>query len=121
VEIPFVAIVDDDEASRSSLADLMRSVGYRTEPFASAETFLMSDNRFSSDCIIADVHLPGMSGLDLVRELHAQNIMTPVILITALSDKQLDGQAVSIGALCLLRKPFDISSLLDHVARSFRE
>lgn len=118
MKIPFIAIIDDDEALCSSLVDLMRSIGYRAEPFSSAEKFLMSADRFSLDCIIADVHMPGMGGLKLLRELHEQGIMTPVILITALPDKHLDEEAVSIGALCLLRKPFETSSLLNYVERS---
>jgi len=118
VTIPFLAIVDDDEALCSSLVDLMCSVGYRAEAFASAETFLMSPNRFSLDCIIADVHMPGMGGLNLLRELHKQRIMTPVILVTALPDEHLDEEAASRGALCLLRKPFETSRLLDRIERS---
>jgi CheY-like chemotaxis protein len=118
VTIPFLAIVDDDEALCSSLVDLMCSIGYRAEAFASAETFLMSPNRFGLDCIIADVHMPGMGGLNLLRELHKQRIMTPVILITALPDEHLDEEAASRGALCLLRKPFETSCLLDRIERS---
>lgn len=113
-----VAIIDDDEALCSSLVDLMRATGYRAEPFLSGEAFLTSSECFDCDCIIADIHMPGMGGLDLVRELHGQGIMTPVILITALPDKHLDDEAASIGALCLLRKPFETSSLLDYVKRS---
>jgi CheY-like chemotaxis protein len=118
VTMPFVAVIDDDEALCASLVDLMRSAGYRAEPFASAEQCLLSANRFSLDCIIADVHMPGMGGLDLIRKLHEQGIMTPVILITALSGKHLDEEAASIGALCLLRKPFETNSLLGWVERS---
>jgi FixJ family two-component response regulator len=118
VTIPFVAVVDDDEALCSSLVDLIRSIGYGAEPFYSAETFLMSANRSSLDCIIADVHMPGMSGLNLLRELREQGDPTPVILITALPGKHLDDEATSRGALCLLRKPFEIGSLLDCIERS---
>jgi FixJ family two-component response regulator len=118
VTSPLVAIIDDDEALCSSLVDLMRSVGYHAEPYTSAETFLTSSNLFSLDCILADVHMPGMSGLDLLRKLHEQGITTPVILITALPDKHLDDEAVSLGAQCLLRKPFETNSLLDSVERS---
>lgn len=81
---PLVAIIDDDEALCSSLVDLMRSVGCRAEPFASAEIFLTSSTLTSLECVIADVHMHGMGGLNLVRKLHEQGVMTPVILITAL-------------------------------------
>lgn len=114
----FVAIVDDDEALCSSLVDLMRSVGYRAEPFASAEALLMSAELSGFGCIIADVHMSGMNGLRLIQELRELEITTPVILITALPDTHLDEKAVSIGAQGLLRKPFEISALLDRVERS---
>ena len=115
---PFFAIIDDDEALRSPLADLMRSMGYRTESFASAEALLTSSNLALFDVMIADVHMPGMSGLDLVRKLYEMDVMTPVILITALPDRQLDNEATSVGAQSLLRKPFETKALLDCVARS---
>jgi FixJ family two-component response regulator len=121
VATPFLALIDDDEALCESLVDLMRSVGYRAESFSSAESFLMFADRFSLDCIIADVHMPGMGGIDLLQALHEQHIMTPVILITALPDKQLDQEASSNGALCLLRKPFKTSSLLDWIERSLAQ
>lgn len=115
---PLVAIIDDDDALRSSLVDLMHSTGYRVEPFASAETFLASSNLFDFECVIADVHLPGMSGLDLVRKLQEQSHMMSVILITALTDRRLDEEATLAGAQCLLRKPFDARALLDCIERS---
>jgi FixJ family two-component response regulator len=115
--IPIVAIIDDDEALCLSLVDLMRSTGYRAESFPSAEAFLLSE-RTDSDCIIADIHMPGIDGLNLIRELREKGVRTPVILITALPDKYLDGKANSLGAFCLLRKPFQPNSLLDHVERS---
>jgi len=118
VTSPLVAIIDDDDALCSSLVDLMRSIGYRAEPYHSAETFLTSANLLGSHCIVADVHMPGMNGIDLVRKLRERGIMTPVVLITALSGKHLDDEAHSVGAHCFLRKPFKIESLLDCVERS---
>ena len=115
---PFVAVIDDDGALCSSLVDLIRSIGYRAEPFDSAETFFESVNRSNLDCIIADVHMPGMGGFNLVRELRGRGIKTPVILITARPGKYLDAEAISIGATCLLRKPFETSSLLSWIERS---
>jgi FixJ family two-component response regulator len=114
----FVAVVDDDEALCCSLADLMRSIDYRVESFASAETLLMSSNLLLFDCVIADVHMPGISGLNLVRNLQNRGCMTPVILITALPDRQLDDAAISVGAQGLLRKPFDTKALIDCIERS---
>ncbi|MGY4173520.1 response regulator transcription factor [Bradyrhizobium sp. USDA 4529] len=115
---PLVAIIDDDEALCSSLVDLMRSIGYRAEPFASAESFLRSPAPSSSDCIVADVNMLGMSGLTLTRKLREKNILTPVILITALSEKHLEDEAISAGAQRLFRKPFDANALLECVERS---
>lgn len=116
--IPFVGVVDDDEALCSSLVDLMRSTGCRAESFTSVEALLTFDQLHNFDCIIADVHMPGKGGLDLIRELHEQDVMIPVILITALPDKHLDEEAVLRGALCLLRKPFETTCLLDWIERS---
>ncbi|MGR4932265.1 response regulator transcription factor [Bradyrhizobium sp. CAR08] len=113
-----VAIIDDDEALCSSLVDLMRSIGYRAEPFASAESFLRSPMSSSSDCIVADINMLEMSGLTLTRKLREQNILTPVILITALSEKHLEDEASSVGAQRLFRKPFNANALLECVERS---
>jgi FixJ family two-component response regulator len=121
VTVPFVAVVDDDELLGSSLVDLMRSMGYRAEAFGSAQMFLHSAKLLSSDCVIADVNMPGMGGFDLVRTLHERSVMTPVILITALADRYLDEEAISIGALCLLRKPFEMNSLLDWVEKGVQK
>lgn len=108
----FVAIIDDDEGLCSSLVDLMRSVGHRAESFASAEAFLAAPNLLLFNAVIADVHMPGMSGLNLVRKLQEQGGMPPVILITAWPDVQLDDEAISAGAQCLLWKPFEAKALL---------
>src|SRR5262249_47235618 len=114
---PFVAVIDDDTALCSSLVDLLRSFGCRAEAFASAEAFLTSDSGIGANCIIADVNMPGMGGLDLLRELRERNLMTPVVLITALPDKHLDEEAASTGALCLLRKPLETSALFACIER----
>ena len=118
MSIPFVAVVDDDEALCSSLVELMKSAGYRAEPFASAETFLVSPSLLRFDCIIADVYMPEKGGLELLQELHEQGIATPVILITGQPSSQLDEEAVSTGAYCLLTKPFEVSLLFDCIQRS---
>ena len=115
---PLIAVIDDDEALCSSLVDLLRSVGYLAEPFASAEMFLASRHLFNLGCVIADVHMPGMGGLNLLRRLQDLNITSPVILITALADEQLDDVAIAAGALFFLRKPFETNSLLDCVGWS---
>jgi FixJ family two-component response regulator len=96
-------------------------VGYRAEPYTSAETFLMSPSLFRLDCIVADIHMPGMSGLQLARSLREKGISTPVILITALPDQQLDDEAIAVGACSLLRKPFETRAFLDCVARSLSQ
>jgi FixJ family two-component response regulator len=107
-----VAIIDDDEGLCSSLVDLMQSLGYQAESFESAETFLAASDLRRFDRIIADIQMPGMGGLSLVRKLQEMGGMPPVILITAMPDKRLDHEAVAVGAQCLLRKPFDTSALL---------
>jgi len=119
VTVPLVAVIDDDMELCSSLVDLMRSIGYRAEAFASAETFVKSGSGVGVDCIIADVNMPGMGGIDLLRELRERDIMTPVILITALPDKHLDEEAASRGALCFLRKPLETGALFACIERSF--
>jgi CheY-like chemotaxis protein len=116
-----VAVVDDDEALCWALADLLRSIGYRVELFESAEMFLNSTDLLPFDCIIADVHMPGMGGLNLVRRLQEQGTTTPVILITGLPNRNVDDEAVSAGAQCVLRKPFKSRTLLDCIERSLSD
>jgi FixJ family two-component response regulator len=116
-----VAIVDEDEALCCSLVDLMRSVGYRAESFVSAETLLMSSDLLLFNCVVADLHVPGMGGFNLVRKLREQGARTSAILVTVFPDKQLDDEAVSVGAQCLLRKPFEATTLINHVERSFSD
>ena len=115
---PLIAIVDDDAALCTSLVDLMFSVGYRAEPFFQAEELLTSPNLSRYDCVIADVDMPGTGGLIVARKVRERDELMPVILITALPDRQLEAEAISVGALCLLRKPLETQTLLDCLARS---
>jgi FixJ family two-component response regulator len=96
----------------------MHSIGYRAKSFASAAMFLASPSLMNFDCIIADVYMPGICGLDLVRTFRERGGTIPVILITALADKRLDDEAISTGAVCLLRKPFEAELLLNWIERS---
>jgi FixJ family two-component response regulator len=116
-----IAIVDDDESLCLSLVDLVGSNGYQAEAFSSAERFLESGKLSGWGCIIADVHMPGMSGFELLRECRERGIARPIILITALPDPKFDGEAASSGAFCLLRKPFKASVLLDCLRRGLED
>ena len=117
----FIGIIDDDEALCSALVDLMRSSGHRAESFSSAETFLSSASLPLLDCLVADIAMPGMSGLELVRKLREQGATIPVILMTALPDKNLDNEAISVGAKCPVRKAFDGRTLLDSIEKSLTD
>jgi FixJ family two-component response regulator len=105
-ESPVIAIVDDDESVRVSVASLLRSLGYDARSFCSAEEFLGSGSRAEASCVIADMRMPGIGGLGLLRALRAQPVGPPVILITAFADAALRRSAVVDGACCLLGKPF---------------
>lgn len=109
--LPLIAVVDDDEAVRVSLEGLVRSLGYSVRTFASAEAYL--DSGCAPDCLVSDVQMPGMSGLDLKDRLNADGVATPVILITAFADDATTRtRADQAGATCLLRKPFTADSLI---------
>jgi FixJ family two-component response regulator len=107
-----IAVIDDDEPFRTALVESLGSLGYGTHGFGSAEQFVASDAATSCDCVITDVHMPGMSGLDLKRLLAARGSKVPVIMITAHSDPGLETTAAAMGAVCLLRKPFASETLV---------
>src|SRR5467141_4996666 len=112
---PLVAVVDDDDSVRESLGGLFRSVGYAAQGFASADAFLQSDDLAKTDCVILDVRMPGMSGLELQRQLVASHPDVPVIFMTAHDDARARSQALSGGAAAYLIKPFSEEALLDAV------
>jgi FixJ family two-component response regulator len=110
-----VAIVDDDELMRSALQGMLKSVGLPSEAFASAEEFLKSGQRQQVGCLIADIRMPGISGLELQARLNAENCKIPTIFITAHGDTKMRMQALRAGAVEFLAKPFDDEVLLDSV------
>ena len=111
-----IAIVEDDESLRCALVTLFRSLGWEARGFGSAEDFLAVPDRWA--CVITDIQLPGENGLDLARRLREQDHDAPVIVITARTEEGLAAQAEAIGAVCLLRKPFDTGELIDCVERA---
>jgi FixJ family two-component response regulator len=110
-----ISIVDDDESVREATTGLMQSLGYRAEAFPSAEDFLQSRRLGQTACLIADINMPGMSGLELHRHLSASGKPIPTILITAYPDEAARARALSAGVLCYLSKPFPEDDLLSCV------
>jgi FixJ family two-component response regulator len=110
-----VAIVDDDELIRVSLKGLMKEAGFPALVFGSAEEFLNSGEQERTGCLIADIRMPGMSGLELQSKLHGEHHRIPIIFITAQGDEKLRLQALRAGAVEFLTKPFDDEVLLQNV------
>ena len=108
---PLVAVIDDDEPFRTALIESLDSLGYGVRGFASAEEFVATDGEKSCDCVITDIHMPGMSGFDLNRLLMSRESKVPVIMITARAEPGLEAKAAAAGVVCLLRKPFEFDSL----------
>ena len=115
-----VAIVDDDESLQSALQDLIESDGLSTLCFGSAEQFLDSEARHKAVCLIADIRMPGMSGLELQAKLKAERCRIPIIFITAHGDAETRILAMRDGAVEFLTKPFDDAVLLEIVHASLR-
>ena len=110
-----VAILDDDELMRGALQGLLKAVGLPAQAFASAEEFLKSEQRQQIACLIADIRMPGMSGLELQAELNNERCRIPIIFITAHGDEKMRMQALRAGAVEFLAKPFDDEVLLESV------
>jgi FixJ family two-component response regulator len=108
-----IAVIDDDEPFRVALVESLCSQGYDARGFASADEFVARDAEVWWGCVITDIHMPGMSGIDLKRFLAASGSRVPVIMITARAEPELEARAVASGAFCLLRKPFDSKALID--------
>jgi FixJ family two-component response regulator len=110
-----VAIVDDDDLMRTALLDLLKSADLLAQSFVSAEEFLKSGHQHSTGCLITDIRMPGMSGLELQMQLNAEHCKIPTIFITAHGDATMRMQAMRSGAVEFLVKPFEDEALLESV------
>jgi FixJ family two-component response regulator len=109
---PLIAVIDDDLSLRTALVGLVRSLGYDARGFGSAEEFLQAGEPRAFACIISDIQMPGMSGIELKRHLAAKGCPAPVIMITARSERELEDSARAAGAFCFLKKPFEPGALI---------
>lgn len=116
--VPTVFIVDDDADVRESLKELLESVGLHSESFGTAQEFLSSPLHDAPSCLVLDVRLPGISGLDLQRELKRRRINIPIVFLSAHADVPMSVKAMKSGAIEFLTKPFRQQDLLDAVQRS---
>lgn len=116
-----IAIVDDDESVRVATRSLVRSLGFDALTFASAEDFLQSAKARESDCVIADVQMPGLSGIDLQRRLLADGWGVPIIFITAFPNEAVEERAIGAGAIGYLSKPFEVPTLIECLNKALRQ
>ena len=116
-----ISVVDDDASVRTATDNLLSSYGYRVHTFASAEEFLQSSCLNDSSCVIADVQMPAMSGLDLLMHMRAQGYNAPFIFITAFPDENVRTQALKAGAISFLAKPFAGSVLINCIEIALSE
>lgn len=114
---PLISVVEDDASLRDAVVELVESLGYRARGHDSAETFL-SEGDLASDCIITDIQMPGLSGIDLKRRLDALGATAPVIMVTARTEAPLLARARESGPLCLLQKPFTDDALIACLKRA---
>jgi FixJ family two-component response regulator len=110
-----VAIVDDDDSVRGTLKELLRAAGFSSRTFESAEAFLGSGHQQETACLITDIRMPGISGLELQARLNAEHCRIPTIFITAHGDEEMRFQALRAGAVEFLPKPFDDEALIESV------
>jgi FixJ family two-component response regulator len=108
-----IAVIDDDQSFRIALVESLSSLGFAVDGYASAEDYIDRIGNKSFDCVVTDIHMPGMSGLELTNHLATQGSTTPIVLITARSDRNLEAKAAAAGVACLLRKPFEIRDLIE--------
>ena len=115
-----IAIVDDDEALREAMKSLVRSLGYSVSTFGSAEEFLNSEQVSDTSCLITDLHMPGLSGLDLQDRLIARGHRFPIIFLTGYPDEDVRVRAMKAGAIAFLSKPFNADHLLGYLDKALK-
>jgi CheY-like chemotaxis protein len=115
-----ISIIDDDASVREATQRLLRSLGYIARAFASADEFLRSSQVSDNSCLITDVKMPGMSGVELQRHLQIRGCHVPIIFITSFSEESIRTQALNAGAVCFLTKPFDIRTLIKHLDEALK-
>jgi len=110
-EVPLISIVDDHALTRETIRDLVRSLGFSAVTFASAESFLRSSSIAETGCLVLDVQMPKMSGLDLQEHLSRNGFDIPIIFVTAYPDDSTKARALSAGAICYLQKPSELQGV----------
>jgi len=115
-----IAIVDDDASVLAALVGLIRSFGYISQPFSSAQEFLNSDTIGECACLISDIQMPLMNGIELQQALQARGIGIPIIFVTAFPDERVQAKAVDTGAACVLHKPFTEDALVACLERALQ-
>jgi FixJ family two-component response regulator len=115
-----ISIVDDDESIRRATSGLLRSVGYQVETFASAQLFLESDALRETDCLVLDVRMPGIDGLELQRRLNAAQSHVPIIFVTAHDDRSRRTTAMDAGAANFFQKPFEANAFVAAIEAALR-
>ncbi len=118
---PTVYVVDDDEQARNSVCALVQSMGLRAEAFASGEDFLAHDHTAGPGCLVVDVRMLGMSGLELQEELNRRSVLLPVIVLTAYARTPLTVRAIKAGAVTLLEKPYEEDDLWNAIRRALAQ
>ena len=113
MEVPVISVIDDDASVRAAAENFLSSLGYAVHTFSSADDFLQSARLEDSSCVVADVQMPGMSGLDLLKIIRSRGNDIPFIFITAFPSESLRARAAKAGADVLLEKPFSSSDLID--------
>ena len=117
-EIPLISIVDDDPSVRVATHTLVRSLGYAVHAYASAESFLLSPHVDDTACVIADIQMPGMTGIELQTHLIANGYRIPTIFITAFPEERIRERAEQAGAIGFLSKPFDGTAMIKCLDRA---